>query len=73
MPQPLRCHGHGGDFAHRRGADLNCSKECEAQLRAAQSIFEKVLEDTGFSRVQEVPNIWKREGVHLSIEEVMRE
>ena len=73
MPRPLQCHGHGGDFVHRRGADLHCSHECAEQHRAAQLIFEQVLRDTGFSQVKEVPNLWQREGVHLSIEEVMRE
>lgn len=73
MPQPILCHGHGGKVHHRHGADLHCSPECAAQHRAAQQIFEQVLKDTGFRQVSDVPNLWQREGVHLSIEEVMRE
>lgn len=73
MPQPVLCHGHGGKVPHRRGADLHCSHECAEQHRAAQSIFEQVLKDTGFSQSKETPNLWQRDGVHLSIEEVMRE
>lgn len=73
MPQPILCHGHGGKVPHRRGADLHCSKECEAQHRAAQQLFEAALQDTGFSQVKETPNLWLKDGVHVSIEQVMRE
>jgi hypothetical protein len=69
----MLCHGHGGKVSHRRGADLYCSKECAEQHRAAQSIFEQVLRDTGFSQMKDVPNLWERDGVHLSIDEVLRE
>ena len=73
MPQPILCHGHGGTVPHRVGADLHCSKECEEQHRAAQQLMEQALRDTGFNQSQEVPNLWERQGVHISIEEVLRE
>ena len=73
MAGRLFCHGHGGQFAHRRGADLHCSNECAGQHRAAQQLFERALSDAGFHQSQDVPNLWELDGVHISIEQVMRE
>jgi len=73
MGQKLLCHGHAGHFSHRHGADIHCSKECEEQHHAVQQFLEKALRDTGFNQRKDVPNLWERDGVHISIEEVMRE
>lgn len=73
MAQPLHCHGHAGQFRHQHGADLHCSHECREQYRAAQLMFEEALRQAGFSQVKDVPNLWLKDGVHLSIDEVIRE
>ena len=73
MAQPLLCHGHAGSFPHRRGVGLHCSKECEARHLTDKQIVEEQLKHAGFTQVKEVPNLWERDGVHLSIEEAMRE
>jgi hypothetical protein len=73
MPANKLCHGHAGPFTHTHGADLHCSSECAGQHRAAQQIFEKALTDAGFNQVKEIPNLWERDGVRISIEQVMRE
>lgn len=36
-------------------------------------MFEATLADTGFIQVKEIPNLWVKDGVHVSIDEVMRE
>lgn len=73
MPKVLQCHGDGGLFPHRHGADLHCSEECAGQHRVAQTLFEQSLSHAGFHQVKEIPNLWERDGVHISIEKVMRE
>jgi hypothetical protein len=69
----LHCHGHGASFPHRAGADLHCSEECAGQHRAAESLFVKALQNAGFHQSEAVPNLWERDGVQISIEQVMRE
>ena len=71
--QALLCHGCGGSFPHRHGAGLFCSQECEEQHRAAQEIMEEALRAAGFNQSADVCNLWERDGVHISIEKVMRE
>lgn len=73
MRNPLLCHGHAGEFQRGRGADLHCSTECAGQHKVAREMFEKALTDAGFNQVKEVPNLWEQNGVHISIEQVMRE
>lgn len=73
MPQPLHCHACGRLFPHRRGADLYCSPKCEAQDKAAHGLMQIALHDAGFSQVKEVPNLWLKDGVHISTDEVLRE
>jgi hypothetical protein len=73
MAQPgFRCHGCARAFHHRSGADLHCSKECEERHRADQQAMESALKNAGFHQLKEIPNLWERDGVHLSIEQVMR-
>lgn len=73
MARLKRCHGCGASFQNRKGADLHCSKECEGQHQAAQSMFQKSLEAAGFTQVADVPNLWVKNEVHISLEQVMRE
>lgn len=71
--QSLHCHGHAGLFPHRHGAGIHCSPECEAQHRADQLAAEAELQKAGFTQSKEIPNLWELNGVHISIEEVLRE
>jgi hypothetical protein len=66
------CHGCEKATISHQGGDVFCSDECRKQHAAAKLMFEAVLKDTGFVQSKDVPNLWARDGVHISIEEVMR-
>lgn len=36
-------------------------------------MFQKSLEAVGFTQVSDVPNLWVKDAVHISLEQVMRE
>ncbi len=75
MPQPKLCHGCGKTFtpdpATGGGAQLYCSMACalEAQNRNTQIVAG--LKAAGFEQNAEVPNLWAKDGVSVSIEELM--
>jgi hypothetical protein len=52
---------------------LHCSEECASQHRADQAVSEEALRNAGFHQVESIPNLWELDGVHISIEKVMRE
>jgi hypothetical protein len=73
MARLRRCHGCGAHFQNRKGADLHCSDECAGQHQAAQTMFQESLTKAGFVQVANVPNLWVKDAVHISMEQVMRE
>lgn len=36
-------------------------------------MIEEALGKAGFSQMKDVPNLWEKDGMHLSIEKVIRE
>lgn len=67
------CVGCGENFPHVPGADLYCSGDCRKEHEAALAEAAKVLLSEGFSRVKATPNLFHRDGVAISIEQVMDE
>lgn len=73
MARQLLCHGCGGLFFHRHGAGLHCLDQCEAQHVAVKKETEQALRKAGFNQSVDICNLWELDGVHISIEQVMRE
>jgi hypothetical protein len=73
MASQFLCHGCGGLFSHRHGAGLHCCNQCESQHVAVKEQTEEVLKQAGFHQNADVCNLWELNGVHISIEQVMRE
>lgn len=71
--RPVRCHHCGGRKPSQHGGDLPCSQECRDGLTAAKAAAEKHLDICGFVRVPGILNLWEKGGVHISIDQVMRE
>ncbi|HLW79301.1 MAG TPA: hypothetical protein VKU44_06845 [Terriglobia bacterium] len=69
----FHCHGCGGQFQHRPGADLFCSAACREKHEARQDDAEGQLRTAGFRRYLSTPNLWEKGGVVISIEQVLRE
>lgn len=73
MAQPFNCRGGDHRFSHRHGADLHCGPECAAQYAAEHQELEARLAREGFTQHKEAPNLWVKDDVHISIEQVMHE
>jgi hypothetical protein len=72
MPAELKCHSCGRPHVSQLGGDLHCSPAC--QQAAADQVADvcKQMEACGFYP-GEVANLWEKGGIHISLEQVMRE
>jgi len=74
MHKPLVCHHCGLPAVERRhGGDLTCSPDCQENFHKARAAAEDALRASGFTQHVDVPNLWGKDGVHLSIDQVIRE
>lgn len=72
MPADFHCHGCGGTFPHRPGADLYCTPTCEARYAERKEAAEIKLAASGFERQAESPHTWVKNGIAVSIERVLK-
>lgn len=68
--KPLACRHCGKQFARAAGAGLFCGKDCEDAHCSAMDDHRKSLTDAGFVQHPETPNIWHKDGVALTEEQV---
>jgi len=68
--QPLRCIHCGGLFRREAGAGLCCGPGCEDKYKATTEQNRKALADAGFVQHPETPNIWHKDGVAVTEEQV---
>lgn len=73
MRRVLLCVGCRETFPHAPGADLFCGDDCRKEHKAALAEVEGDLLSKGFSRDKATPNLFHRDGVAVSIEQVMHE
>jgi hypothetical protein len=67
------CKSCGAIFQHRPGADLHCGDECRQDYELAIEQAISALRQEGFSRETEAPNLFVKDGVFVSIEQVIHE
>jgi hypothetical protein len=68
--QPLKCYHCKTSFPRTPGAGLFCGKDCEDAHCAAIEDNRKQLTDAGFVQHPETPNIWQKDGVAVTEEQV---
>ena len=69
----LACRGGGHNFPGAVGADIHCSDRCRnAQTEAIERAI-SLLAQNGFTRHEDTPNLLSKDGVSLSLEQVMHE
>ena len=73
MAKPVRCLHCGRPKVSKLGGDLTCSPDCRKAFEARRVSAEAALRDNGFTQYPEIPNLWAKDGVHLSIDQVIRE
>jgi|SRR5579884_825969 len=71
--QGLQCHGCGAIFPIAPGADLHCAHDCRTDYESAVDEAVKALTSEGFSRDTAAPNLFIKDGVAVSLEQVIRE
>lgn len=69
----LSCHSCGRLHRSDHGGDLHCSAECRDQAAKDRAAVEQELIAAGFTRHAEIPNLWEKAGVHISMDQVIRE
>jgi hypothetical protein len=69
----LLCAGCGDKFPHAHGADRFCDDDCREDHKAALAEAERAILSNGFSRDEATPNLFHKDGVAISIEQVMDE
>lgn len=74
MPGPLKCHTCGTTAAPQvfRAYGLFCSKACETadEIKKEQSVID--LLQAGFTKHPSVQNLWVKNGIAVSQEQVHR-
>ncbi len=73
VQQDLHCPGCRARFTHQYGADLFCSKECEAGHQVKLDEARAQLATAGFEQHAETPNIFTKGGVAITIDQVIHE
>lgn len=68
--KPLGCHHCGKPFRRAPGAGRFCGDTCEKAHAAAMDQHRKSLTDAGFLQHSETPNLWLKDGVAISEEQV---
>lgn len=74
MPnKPPVCHHCGKPVPRELGGDLTCSADCRQRFAKARDASELQLRSAGFTQHAEIPSLWAKDGVHISIDQVTRE
>lgn len=74
MPsKPPVCHHCGKPVPRAHGGDLTCGKECRQRYAKARERTGQQLQAAGFIEHAELPGLWAKDGVHISIDQVIRE
>lgn len=69
----VACHSCEAIKVSPHGGDIHCSPECRKQAEAIRVVMADTLDFHGFTPVAAVPNLFVKDGVHISIEEALRE
>jgi protein-arginine kinase activator protein McsA len=69
----LGCQSCGRTFAATAGAGLRCGPSCNAEYEAAVSQAVETLTAGGFTRSETTPNLFSKDNVNISIEQVIHE
>lgn len=69
----LVCHHCGRLASSDTGGDLTCSADCRGRYATARNSAEQGLSAAGFVKHADVSNLWAKDGVHISIDQVIRE
>jgi hypothetical protein len=67
----LECRHCKQRFPHATGTDQFCSDRCREQYPAAWAAAVLELEQQGFIRQEEPPNVLSKDGVAVTVEEVL--
>jgi hypothetical protein len=67
------CRHCGQFFPVTPGADLHCSPKCARDYETAKIDTAALLVEQGFALHGEIPNLFVKDGVHVSLEQVMHE
>lgn len=74
MPQkPPVCHHCGKPVPREHGGDLTCGPDCRSRFLSAREASSTELRALGFTEHAETPDLWGKDGVHISIDQVIRE
>ncbi len=68
----FHCHGCRQPFRHRPGADLYCSPKCEKKFTRERIRNVKVLIARGFLQVKGTANVFRKDGVAVTLEQVRK-
>ena len=69
----LLCHHCRRLFTTQHGGDLTCSPDCRAAFAQRREEAILSLRNSGFQPVAGFLNLWEKGGVHISLEQVIRE
>lgn len=69
----MLCHHCRRRKASPHGGDVTCSPACRRGLAKARQEAEGKLSQLGFMQVAHVLNLWEKGGVHISLDQVIRE
>lgn len=73
MAKALRCHHCGRLHVSNLGGDLYCSPACRDEFAKRYAESEAALMTCGFQPVAGILNLWEKGGVHISLDQVIRE
>lgn len=69
----FHCHGPGCGraFRHEPGVGLFCSMKCEKRHEKEREKIAAQLAKRGFSRNKKAPNVFTKDGVSITLEQVL--
>jgi hypothetical protein len=73
VPKPVLCHHCRRRKVSPHGGDATCSPACRRGLAKSRQEAEGKLTQLGFTQVARVLNLWEKGGVHISLDQVIRE
>ena len=71
MKQPLKCHHCGRKFANANGSDLCCGAECAKAHESAKQGITDGLVAVGFKQESGSPTAYTKDGVTVTVQEVL--
>jgi hypothetical protein len=73
IARELACRTCGRSFLHKPGAGLHCTTKCEENYADAIADAKQCLEAAGFVVSPAAPNLYVKNGVAVTIEQVIHE